>query len=328
MENKSIENSSGIVPVLNIQSMIFTVRGVQVMVDSDLAAVYQVETRALNQAVKRNIDRFPDAFRFQLSEEENEQLVVNCDRFDLRSQIVTSSGQGNSLRSQSVTLENQRGKHRKYLPYVFTEQGVSMLAAVLRSKTAIKVSIQIIDAFVEMRRFIQHNASVFTRLDSVERRQIAFESETEKNFEKLFQAMEAGERPKQGIFYDGQVYDAYTFVADLIRKSKKHLVLIDNYIDDSVLTLLSKRKKGVQATIYCKTIIKQLALDLEKHNQQYPPITIKIFKEAHDRFLIIDETEIYHFGASLKDLGKKWFAFSRFESGAVEMLAKLGGGHE
>jgi len=301
MENKSIENSSGIVPVLNIQSMIFTVRGVQVMVDRDLASVYGVESKRLNEQVKRNISRFPEAFRFQVSDQEKEELVANCDRFE-------------SL------------KHSTSNPYVFTEQGVSMLSAVLRSDTAVKVSIQIINAFVEMRRFLQQNASVFARLDLVERRQITFESETEKNFEKVFQALEAGEPPKQGIFYDGQVYDAYSFVADLIRKAKKSLTLVDNYVDDSVLTLLSKRKKGVTATIHTQTISKQLALDLKKHNEQYSPITIKTFKDAHDRFLIIDEKEIYHIGASLKDLGKKWFAFSRFESGTVEMLRKLGGG--
>ncbi|MCF7982455.1 MAG: ORF6N domain-containing protein [Pseudomonadales bacterium] len=316
-----------LVPMEHLQKMIFTIRGVQVMVDSDLATVYGVETRALNQAVKRNIDRFPEAFRFQLSEEEKEQLVANCDQFDLRSQIVTSSGQGNSLRSQSVTLENQRGKHRKYLPYVFTEQGVSMLSAALRSETAIKVSIQIINAFVEMRKFIQHNANIFARLDLVERRQIAFESDTEKNFEKIFQALEANEPPRQGIFYNGQVYDAYAFVADLIRKAKSNLALIDNYVDDSVLTLLSKRKKDVKVTIYTKIISKQLALDLKKHNDQYPLIAIETFKEAHDRFLIIDESEIYHIGASLKDLGKKWFAFSKFETGALKMLTKLGRNH-
>lgn len=327
MENEPIKTESGMVSVANIQSMIFSIRGVQVMVDRDLAAVYEVETRVLNQAVKRNIERFPESFRFQLTEEEFENLRfqsgTSSSGDDLRSQIVTSSWQGNSLRSQSVTLENQRGKHRKYLPYVFTEQGVSMLSAVLRSDTAVKVSIQIINAFVEMRKFIQHNASIFARLDSVERRQIAFESDTEKNFEKVFQALEAGEPPKQGIFYDGQVYDAYSFVADLIRKAKKSLVLIDNYVDDSVLTLFSKRKKGVEAAIYTKTISKQLALDLKKHNEQYPPITIESFKEAHDRFLIIDDKDIYHIGASLKDLGKKWFAFSKFEAGAVEMLKKL-----
>jgi phage regulator Rha-like protein len=235
MENKQINGAPGIVPISNIQSMIFTIRGVQVMVDSDLAAVYDVETKTLNRAVKRNLDRFPESFRFQLTEDELENL---------RYQFGTSSSD-ETLRSQIATLENGRGKHRKYLPYVFTEQGVSMLSAVLRSETAVKVSIQIINAFVEMRRFLQHNANVFARLDSVERRQIAFESETEKNFEKLFQALETGEPPKQGIFFDGQVYDAYLFAAVLIRKAKKSLILIDNFVDDSVLTLLCKRKKGV-----------------------------------------------------------------------------------
>jgi hypothetical protein len=296
-------NEQELVPMKNLQKMIFTIRGIQVMIDRDLAELYQVENKRLNEQVKRNIARFPESFRFQLSDHEKNELVANCDRFEAL-------------------------KHSTANPYAFTEQGVSMLSAVLRSETAIKVSIQIINAFVEMRRFLQHNANVFARLDSVERRQITFESETEKNFEKIFQALEAGKLPKQGIFYNGQVYDAYSFVADLIRKANKSLILIDNYVDDSVLTLLSKRKKGVQATIYSKAISKQLALDLKKHNGQYPSITIEVFKEAHDRFLIIDEDEIYHIGASLKDLGKKWFAFSKFESGAVEMLAKLGGKDE
>jgi hypothetical protein len=210
------------------------------------------------------------------------------------------------------------------LPYVFTEQGVASLSGVLKSTRAAEVHVKIMRAFVEMRKFIQNNAQVFTRLDSVERRQIAFESETMNNFERVFQALEQSKKtPEQGIFYDGQVYDAYTFACDLIRKAEHTLVLIDNYVDDSVLTLLSKRSAGVLCTIYTRTISKQLTLDLKKHNQQYPPISIETFKEAHDRFLIIDEKEIYHIGASLKDLGKKWFAFSRFETGAVEMLKNL-----
>jgi hypothetical protein len=334
-----LTENDAIVPIKNIQSMIFTIRGVQVMIDRDLATVYDVETRVLNQAVKRNIDRFPKEFRFQLTQEEYDELVTNCDRFHLSPSSGTSSrGESlrcqigtlkdspkDSLRSQSVTLKTGggRGKHRKYLPYAFTEQGVSMLSAVLRSETAVKVSIKIINAFVQMRRFIQHNANVFARLDLVEHRQIVFESETEKNFEEVFNALEAGEPPKQGIFYNGQVYDAYTFVCDLIRKAETSLVLIDNFIDDSVLTLLSKRSEDVSCQIYTKSISTPLALDLKKHNQQYPSIFIQTFKEAHDRFLIVDEKVIYHIGASLKDLGKKWFAFSRFETGAVQMLKNL-----
>ncbi len=306
------------IPFDKIQSMIFTIRGVQVMLDRDLARIYDVETRAFNQAVKRNIERFPEAFRFELTFDEYEYM---------KSQIETSCAYDNSLRSQTVILKSGgRGQHRKYLPSVFTEQGVSMLSAVIKSATAIKVSIKIVNAFVEMRRFIQTNAQVFARLDSVERRQIALESETERNFEKVFQALEQGpELPRQGIFYDGQVYDAHVFVSDLIRSARKSLILIDNYVDDSVLTLLGKRAEGVTALMYTKSVSKQLSLDLKKYNQQYPTISIETFMGAHDRFLIIDGTDIYHIGASLKDLGKKWFAFSKFETGAVEMLNKLGG---
>lgn len=295
-------------PLNNIQNIIFNIRGVQVMLDSDLATVYNVETKVLNQAVKRNIERFPNEFRFQLTPNEYSELMANHGKSSLKSQIVTSSGHGG----------------RRSLPYVFTEQGVSMLSAVLHSDTAISVSIKIINAFVEMRKFINQNASVFTRLNKLERQQLLYESETEKNFEKVFKALESGKPPKQGIFYNGQIFDAYTFVCDLIRSAKKSVVLVDNYIDDTVLTLLSKRKKGVKAIIYTKSISKQLTLDLKKHNLQYPQITIKPFRKAHDRFIIIDEKDIYHFGASLKDLGKKWFAFSKFEIEAINMLNKLG----
>lgn len=318
-----------IIPQSNIRALIYTLRGEQVMLDSDLAEIYGVEIKVFNQAVKRNIERFPATFRFQLTKEEYDRLKnrIEASSSDdsLRCQIGTLETD-TALRSQFVTLEQGgRGHHRKYLPYAFTEQGVSMLSAVLRSETAIKVSIQIINAFVEMRRFIQSNASIFARMESVENRQRAFESKTTENFEKVFQALEAAEPPKQGIFYEGQVYDAHAFASDLIRKAKKSLILIDNYVDDTVLTLLTKRRKGVTATIYTKIISKQLALDLEKHNTQYSIIEIKTFNAAHDRFLILDECDIYHIGASLKDLGKKWFAFSKFETRALDMLKKLGG---
>jgi hypothetical protein len=286
-----------------IKAKIYLIRNLQVMLDKDIAALYEVKPIRLREQVQRNIERFPEDFMFQLSESEVDFMVS-------QNAIPSRKHLGGSL------------------PYVFTEQGVASLAGVLKSAKAAEVHVRIMRAFVEMRKFIQHNANIFSRLDSVERRQVAFESETGNKFEKVFQALEAGDPPKQGIFYDGQVYDAYAFVADLVRKAKNGLVLIDNYVDDSVLTLFSKRKKGVTATIYTKAISKQLALDLKKHNEQYPPITIEIFRDAHDRFLIIDEKEIYHIGASLKDLGKKWFAFSKFETGAIEMLKKLGGNHE
>ena len=279
----------------NIQNRIFTIRGLQVMVDRDLAELYQVETKVLNQAVKRNIERFPERFRFQLSKAEKNELVTNCDRFE-------------SL------------KHSTVLPYVFTEQGVSMLSAVLRSETAIKVSIQIMDAFVGMRKFIANNAAIFHRLDSIEQRQRL----TDTKLDKVFEAIEAKDiKPEQGVFFDGQVFDAYVFVADLIKSARTSIVLIDNYVDESTLMLLAKRRQGCRATIYTHKQSEQLKQDLQKHNEQYPPIEIKTFKQSHDRFLILDGDTIYHVGASLKDLGKKWFAFSKMDKSALAMLEKL-----
>jgi hypothetical protein len=299
--NYGMAMQSNIIQVDQIQNLIFTFRSVQVMLDRDLAAIYGVQNKRLNEQVKRNIERFPEAFRFQLTNEETAQLVANCDRFEPL-------------------------KHSTVNPYAFTEQGVSMLSAVLRSDTAVKVSIQIMNAFVQMRRFMHDNAQVFARLESIEHRQHLLEFKTEKNFEQVFQALERRDKPPEhGIFYNGQVYDAWRFASDLVRQAKKSLVVIDNWLDDSVLTLLTKRSDSVSCTIYTKTISKQLALDLEKHNRQYPTIVIEEFSDAHDRFLIIDDTVIYHIGASLKDLGKKWFAFSKFETGAIEMLEKLKG---
>ena len=297
-----------------IQSKIYTIRGVQVMLDEDLAVLYNVETKVFNQAVKRNIERFPEKFRFQLSESEYENL---------RSQFVTSS-LDNSLRSQIVTLESQRGKHRKYLPYVFTEQGVSMLSAVLRSQTAIEVSIKIIDTFINMRKFLSQNASLFTRIESIEKRQISYEIKNDTKVDAILNAIEEKGTPqKQHIFYDGQIFDAYLFVSDIIKSAKSSIKLIDNYIDESTLVLFTKRDAKVDMKIYTKTISKQLKLDLEKHNAQYPKIDIEIFDLSHDRFLIIDEKDIYHFGASLKDLGKKWFAVSKMDINSFELLGKL-----
>jgi hypothetical protein len=278
----------------SIQNRIYTIRGVQVMLDSDLAQMYEVETRALNQAVSRNRERFPDDFMFQLTSEEWENL---------KSQNVTSSWGG-----------------RRKLPYVFTEQGISSLSGVLKSETAVKVNIAIMRAFVQMRKFLVENAAIFQRLDKVEQKQI----EADQKFDRIFNALEdKSVKPKQGIFYDGQIFDAYVFVADLIKSAEKSILLIDNYVDESVLQLLTKQKKDVTVTIYTKHITKILKQDLAKHNKQYPKIEIKQFTKAHDRFIIIDKETVYHFGASLKDLGKKWFAFSKMEMNAEEILAKL-----
>jgi hypothetical protein len=296
----------------DIQSQIYTIRGVQVMLDENLASLYHVETRVLNQAVKRNKDRFPEQFCFQLTAEEYERL---------RSQIVILEGDA-ALTSQDVTLESRRGKHRKYLPYAFTEQGVAMLSAVLKSNVAVQMSVQIINAFVTMRRFISSNAHIFQRLDTLEIKQL----ETDKKINHVLNAIESKEiQPKQGIFFDGQIFDAYNFVAEIIRTARTSIIIIDNYVDDTVLTHLTKRNDGVDVTIFTKTISKQLALDLKKFNSQYSPIDIREFKNSHDRFMIIDDKTVYHFGASLKDLGKKWFAFSKMDFGAVEMLTRLEG---
>jgi len=281
-----------------IHDKIYSVRGMQVMLDRDLAELYQVKTKVFNQAIKRNIERFPSLkFRFQLTTEEYHHL---------RSQIVTSS------------LEKHGG--RRYLPYAFTEQGVAMLSAILKSQVAIQISIQIMEAFVNMRKFLTQNAMIFQKFDYIEQKLFGHD----QDINKIFKTIESKEiQPKQGIFFEGQIFDTYVFISKLIKQAKQSIILIDNYIDESVLTLLSKRSKNCTAIIYTKTISKKLALDLKKHNEQYLPIKIKTFQHAHDRFMMLDNVEIYHIGASLKDLGKKWFAFSKFDKKALEFFERL-----
>lgn len=284
-----------IIKTEDIQSLIFTFRNEPVMIDRDLAKLYEVETKVLNQAVKRNLIRFPQLFRFQLADNESDELVTNCDRFEML-------------------------KHSSVNPYAFTEQGVAMLSAVLRSDIAVEVSIQIMQAFVNMKKFISSNAGIFQRLDNVENKQFI----TDEKIKQVFKALQNRSlAPTQGVFFDGQVFDAYLFVNKIIKQAEKSIVLIDNYIDESVLTLLSKRDKNVSATIYTNQVNKQLKLDLAKHNAQHPEIEIKILAECHDRFVVIDNKDLYHIGASLKDLGKKWFAFSRMDSFVNDVLAKL-----
>lgn len=295
--------------IREIGHRIFCLRGTQVMIDRDIAQLYEVETRVLNQAVKRNSDRFPEKFRFQLSSEEIE---------DLQSQIVTSNS-----RSQIVTLKTfgtEQGRNIKYMPYAFTEQGVAMLSAVLKSPTAVQISLQIMDAFVKMRRILSGYEGLLRRMDRLEFRQ----SEHDQKFENVFNALEAGlVLPKQGVYFDGQTFDAYHFAANLIRSAKICIRLIDNFVDDSVLLLLSKRKSGVSATLYCKNQSQNLKQDLKKYNEQYAAIELKHFDKSHDRFLIIDDKQVYHIGASLKDLGKKWFAFTLISVDAVTIIEKI-----
>ena len=200
-----------------------------------------------------------------------------------------------------------------------------MLSSVLRSQTAIEVNIQIMRAFTSMRHFFASNAQVFQRLEVIEHHQLelaAHQADTDHRIEEVFQLLVFGQQPAQGIFFDGQIFDAYTFVSDLIRSAKKSIVLFDNYVDDTVLAMLDKRDKKVSATIYTQKVKQQLSLDLEKHNAQYQPIEVKQFDKIHDRFLCIDNT-VYHIGASLKDLGKKWFAFSKMEMKTKELIKNM-----
>ena len=315
--------AAAIQPVEQIESLILSIRGKQVILDRDLARLYGVETRVLNQAVQRNIERFPKDFMFQLSKEEAESS---------RSQFVMLNAEDELSRSQFATL-NGRGHNIKHLPYAFTENGIAMLSGVLRSPMAIATNIHIMRAFNAMRHFIGSHAQVFQRLEVMERNQLALNAsqaelsaqvaENNKKLEEVFRRLDDhSENPEKGIFYDGQIFDAYTFINERIREAKKRIVLIDNYVDDSVLTMLDKRNKGVEAVVYTKNISRQLSLDFEKHNAQYSPIEVKQFERAHDRFLCIDDT-VYLIGASLKDLGKKWFGFVKLEQPTDELLSKM-----
>ena len=309
--------SASLQPLENIENLIHVIRGKQVMLDVDLARLYGVETKRLNEQVKRNMDRFPEDFMFQLSKDEVDFL---------RSQIATIENEGNGLRSQIVALD-MRGRHVKYMPYAFTENGVAMLSGVLRSPQAISINIQIMRAFTTMRHFIAANAQAFQRLEIIERNQLALNvhlAENDKKFEEVFRRLDEGSaKPTEGILFDGQVFDAYTFINDRIREAKTRIILIDNYPDDSVLKMLDKRKKGVSAKIYSKMLLPQIKIDIAKHNAQYAPIDLVPFDRAHDRFLCIDDT-VYHIGASLKDLGKKWFAFSIMNTWTTnELLSKI-----
>jgi 3-dehydroquinate dehydratase len=279
----------------DLNAKIFTIRGIQVMLDRDLAALYNVETKRLNEQVKRNIERFPNYYRFQLNALEKNELVAICDRFD-------------------------NLKHSSSNPFAFTEQGVAMLSAVLKSEVAVKVSIEIINAFIEMRKVISNNNGLMQRMEIMERKFL----ENDQKFDLVFKALEKDSlHPKNGIFFDGQLFDAYVFANVLFKSAKHSIILIDNYIDETTLLMLSKRNPNCKAIIYTSKISVQLQLDLAKHNEQYPTIEIKQLKTSHDRFLILDEKELYHLGASLKDLGKKWFAFSKLNEFLPEVLGKL-----
>ena len=274
----------------NIKNLIYTIRGKQVMLDSDVAMLYQYTTKSINKAMKRNINRFPEDFCFQLTEKEVENL---------RFQFGTSS----------LKKENYGG--RRYLPYVYTEQGISMLAGVLKNEIAVQVSINIIRAFIEMRKFISLNGKLFKRLTNVECKIL----EHDKKFDIVFNELQKDEKMefKQKIFFDGQIYDAYSLIIDIIKKAKQKILIIDNYIDDSILKMLSKKNQKVEVVILTLQNSKLNKLDITKFNKQYPVLKLAYTNKFHDRFIVIDNKELYHVGASLKDLGKKCFANSKIE---------------
>ena len=255
------------------------------MLDRDLAELYGVETKRLNEQVKRNIDRFPEDFMFQLNEYEYELFK-------------------STLRSQIATSKERRGG-RQYLPLAFTEQGVAMLSGVLKSKKAVEVNIRIMRTFVEIRYFIKNNANIFQKFQQIDQKFLVYD----EHFNEIFKAIESKQlTPNQGIFFDGQIYDAYKFIKDLVNSAKESIVLIDNYVNEDTLTILCN--KNVNIKIYTREINKELSFAKDKFNQQYGNLEVVEFNKSHDRFLIIDGV-VYHIGASIKDVGKKWFAFSK-----------------
>lgn len=283
----------------DIRNLIYTIRGKQVMLDSDVAMLYHYKTKRINEAVNRNKERFPENFCFQLTEEETENL---------RSQIATSS-------------KNENNKHRgkKYLPYVFTEQGIAMLSGVLKNEVAVSVSINIMNAFVDMRKFLYNNIQVFERLTNIEYKMLEYD----KKFDLVFNELQKDKETKfkQKIFFDGQIYDSYSLVINIIKKSREKIVIIDNYIDDTILQMLAKKNRNVKVTILTSEKSNISKLDVQKFNKEYPKLEIAKSNKFHDRFIVIDNKEIYHVGASLKDLGKKCFAISKIED--TEYIDKL-----
>ena len=282
-----------------IKSRIFTVRVIQVVLDRDLAELYGVQTKVLNQAVKRNASRVPSEFMFVLAKDEMEELVTNCDRFA-------------SMKHSSVPMR------------AFSEHGVIMVASVLKSEIAAQISVRITRVFVAMRRALSSIAPILMRLDTVERRQIADQTRNDENqqrneerFDTIFKAMDGGDFPPQKVFFDGKHYDAYSFARKLVRKAKKNIVLVDNYCDDVTLDILSQKFGGADVLIATthKSATKFISpTAVAKFNKQNPTLTIKTVGSFHDRFLILDGTELYHFGASMKDLGRQYCAITKMDA--------------
>ena len=304
MVKKGQEKSTDIIPVVtdtkDIKSLIHVVRGQQVMLDSDLAMLYQVETKVFNQAVSRNIERFPENFRFQLTKEEFDSL---------RSQIATSNGRGG----------------RRYRPYMFTEQGIAMLSGVLRSDIAIQVSIRIMNTFVEMRRFIANNALLFEKVSNMELKQLEYQKSTDERFDKVFQYIEDHAESEQKIFFDGQIYDSFSLITSIFQRAQKEIILIDGYVDVDTLNILAKKNAGVDVKIYTYASARLTNTDVANFNAQYPTLIVKKTQVFHDRFIILDGKTAYHIGASIKDAGKKCFGISLLEDPGLvtELLNRL-----
>ena len=308
-----MSNENGIAPmdedlniakeVEDIKQKIYTIRGKQVMLDSDLAELYHCKngTKTINQAVKRNVDRFPERFMFQLNQKEYSNMW---------SQVGTT-----------LEANKQKYRRRENLPYAFTEQGVAMLATIIKTDVAIRISIRIMDAFVEMKRFLYTNGQMFERLTNVEYKLL----EHDKKFEEVFNQFKTKDNVKQKIFFDGQIYDAFSMMIDLIKKANNEIILIDNYVDIDTLNILSKKNDNVKVEIYTKKDTKLNSKDINKFNMQYPQLQVKYSEKFHDRFLIIDRKHIYHIGASLKDLGKKCFGITLIKYDAIieDILLKI-----
>lgn len=309
MDNKKAENiGNELVPITvenrDIGSFVYIIRGKQVMIDSDLAMLYQVETKNLNKAASRNADRFPEDFRFKLTKEEYDGL-----RFQSGTSNEEQSGRGG----------------RRYYPYAYTEQGISMLASVLHSKIAVQVSISIMRTFVEMRRFVANNALLFEKVSDMELKQLEYQKSTDEKFDKVFRYIEDHAESEQKIFFDGQIYDAFSLITFIIRKANSEIILIDGYVDVDTLNILAKKNAGVDVKIYTYASAPLTNKDVVNFNAQYPTLTVKKTQVFHDRFIILDGRTAYHIGASIKDAGKKCFGISILEDPGMvtELLNRL-----
>ena len=298
---------SNTMQVNDFGNRIYTIRGKQVMLDYELAALYGYAVRALNQQVKRNIERFPDDFMFQLTKEEVEGV---------KSQFVISPF--------SNFYAGQEGGRRKP-PYAFTEQGIYMLATVLKGKVAEQQSIFIMRAFREMRQFISNNALLFEKISHIELKQLEYQKSTNEKLEKVFQYIEDQTESKQKIFFDGQIYDAFSFITSIVQKAQNEIILIDGYVDVGTLNILAKKNATVDVKIYTYASASITNNDIVNFNAQYPTLTVEKTQIFHDRFIILDGKTVYHIGASLKDAGKKCFAISLLEDteNAMNLINRL-----